>query len=228
MRVLLVEDSARLRKTLSTALKSSGYALDIAEDGDEGLWKATIHDYDVVVLDIMLPKLDGLTVLSRLRAAGKRTPVLFLTAKDSVDDRVQGLRKGADDYLTKPFALEELLARIESLCRRNYQQSDTRLRVDDLELDTVSKTVSRGGQPIPMAAREYALLEYLMLRQDQVVSRSAIEEHIYDDVVSPMSNVVDSAICSLRKLIAITPSARPIIHTRRGQGYIIHSKPEGA
>ncbi|MFT4689707.1 MAG: response regulator transcription factor [Verrucomicrobiia bacterium] len=224
MRVLLVEDSPRLRKSVTTALKSSGYAVDAEGDGEEGLWQAQTHEYDVLILDIMLPGMDGLAILDKLRKEGNETPILFLTAKDTIEDRVHGLRSGADDYLVKPFALEELLARVETLSRRKYQKRTSTVQVADLELDSAAKTVQRAGQAIDLAAREFALLEYLMLRKGQVVSRTQIEEHIYDDMVSPMSNVVDSAICALRKRILISSDSAPLIHTRRGQGYVMESK----
>ena len=224
MRLLLVEDSERLRGSVAHALRQTGYAVDDTGDGQDGLWMATENTYDVVVLDIMLPGLDGLSILDRLRAGGKETPVLFLTAKDTVSDRVEGLRRGADDYLVKPFALEELLARIDALARRSYQKAAPKLTLADLELDTAAKSASRGGKPIELTAREYAILEHLMLRQGAVVSRTEIEEHIYDEMVSPMSNVVDSAICTLRRKIATAPDSVPLIHTRRGQGYVLEQK----
>lgn len=224
MRVLFVEDSPRLQKSVTTALKASGYAVDTTGDGEDGLWQAQTHDYDILILDIMLPGMDGLQILEKLRNDGNETPVLFLTAKDTVDDRVHGLRKGADDYLIKPFALEELLARVETLTRRTYQKRTSNVQIADLELDSAAKTVKRAGQSIVLAAREFALLEYLMLREGQVVSRTEIEEHIYDDLVSPMSNVVDSAICSVRKSIAVEKDSVPLIHTRRGQGYIMEDR----
>lgn len=221
MRVLVVEDSRRLRETIGLALRKSGYAVDVTPDGNDGLWMAQSHRYDAVILDIMLPGLDGLSVLRQLRKEGNDTPILFLTAKDTIHDRVSGLRSGADDYIVKPFELEELLARVESLCRRSYQKASPVIRVYDLALDTSAKSVRRGGRLVDLTAREYALIEYLALRHGHVVSRTEIEEHIYDDQVSPMSNVVDSTICSLRKKIAITPNSKPLIHTRRGQGYVL-------
>jgi DNA-binding response OmpR family regulator len=224
MRLLLVEDSERLRGSVAHALRHSGYAVDDTGDGQDGLWMATENTYDVVILDIMLPGLDGLSILDRLRAGGKETPVLFLTARDTVSDRVEGLRRGADDYLIKPFALEELLARIDALARRAYQKADPKLTLGDLELDTTSKSASRAGTAIDLTAREYAILEHLMLRQGAVVSRTEIEEHIYDEMVSPMSNVVDSAICTLRRKIAVGSESAPLIHTRRGQGYVMELK----
>jgi DNA-binding response OmpR family regulator len=218
MRVLVVEDSARLRQTVSTWLRRHGFAVDASGDGEEGLFLAQNTDYDVIVLDIMLPKLDGLTLLQRLRQAGKSTHVLLLTAKDTVPDRVRGLELGADDYLVKPFALEELLARVKALCRRAYGSKDTRLVIGDLEIDTAARKVTRAGQPIALQPREYALLEYLARRRGHIVTRAEIEEHIYGGEVDLASNAVDSAICSLRqKLAAANPT--PLTHTRRGLGY---------
>ena len=218
MRVLVVEDSARLRQTVSTWLRRHGFAVDASGDGEEGLFLAQNTDYDVIVLDIMLPKLDGLTLLQRLRQAGKSTHVLLLTAKDTVPNRVRGLELGADDYLVKPFALEELLARVKALCRRAYGSKDTRLVIGDLEIDTAARKVTRAGQPIALQPREYALLEYLARRRGHIVTRAEIEEHIYRGEVDLASNAVDSAICSLRqKLAAANPT--PLIHTRRGLGY---------
>lgn len=221
MRVLLVEDSIPLRQPVVKALKASGYAVDATGDGAEGWQLTQDHDYDVAILDIMLPGMDGREILRRMRAAGNETPVLFLTAKDAIEDRVAGLRLGADDYLTKSFAIEELLARVEALARRKYARRSPLLVVGDLELDRAAKTVRRGGCDITLAPQLFALLEYLMLRKGQVVSRTEIEEHIYDELVSPMSNVVDTAVCALRRAIAVTDWSAPLIHTRRGMGYII-------
>lgn len=224
MRLLVVEDSVRLQQSLTTALRKSGYAVDVAGDGEEGLWLAVENAYDAIVLDIMLPKRDGLSVLSELRRKGNAVHVLLLTARDTVADRVAGLRAGADDYLVKPFALEELLARVEALCRRSYGHKDSRLSVADLEVDLAARAVRRGGQPVELTAREYLLLEYLTHRRGQVVSRSEIEEHIYDGQVDPMSNVVDSAICTLRKKLG-ADDAPALIHTRRGLGYVLEESP---
>lgn len=221
MRLLLIEDSRRLREQIVLALKRTGYAVDATEDGEDGLWMAQNHNYDGAIVDIMVPGLDGLSVLKQLRREGNPVPVMFLTAKDAIEDRVAGLRSGAEDYLVKPFALEELLARVEALCRRSYQEASPVLRIDDLEVDTTAKSATRSGVPIDLTAREYAILEHLVLRRGHVVSRTQIEEHIYDDLVSPMSNVVDSAVCALRKKIAVSADARPLIHTRRGLGYIL-------
>ena len=220
MRLLLVEDSPRLQRSVMTALKRSGYAVDVAGDGEQGLWLIESNPYDTIILDIMLPKLDGLTVLRRMREAGRKDHVLLLTARDTVADRVDGLRRGADDYLVKPFALEELLARVEALCRRAYGDKDPVLKVADLSIDTLARQASRQGHPLELTAREYSLLEYLVRRRGEVVTRPEIEEHIYDGAVDPMSNVVDSAICVLRKKLA-SSSTSPLIRTRRGQGYVL-------
>lgn len=220
MRILLVEDSPRLQRSVGTALRKTGYAVDVAGDGEEGLWLALSHDYDVLVLDIMLPKRDGLSLLAELRRKGRMVHVLLLTARDTVIDRVQGLGAGADDYLVKPFALEELLARVQALGRRAYGTKQPKLLVGKLEIDTVARTVQRNSQPVELTAREYLLLEYLARRRGQVVSRTEIEAHIYDEQVDPMSNVVDSAICNLRKKISTTGEPT-LIHTRRGLGYVL-------
>ena len=220
MRVLLIEDSIRLRQTVSTALRRSGYAVDLSSDGEDGLWRAENADYDVVILDIMLPKLDGMTLLRRLRDSGKPTHVLLLTAKDTVRDRVLGLRAGADDYLVKPFALDELLARVEALCRRAYGHKQNRLTLADLEIDTAAKKVWRAQKPVNLKPREYHLLVYLALRAGEVVSQSEIEAHLYSDDAELMSNVVESTLSSLRrKLAQVNPV--PLIRTRRGLGYIL-------
>lgn len=223
MRVLLVEDSARLQQTVGDALRRSGYAVDVSGDGEDGIWRAENNDYDVIVLDIMLPKLDGLTLLKTLRKNGKTTHVLLLTARDRVEDRVSGLRSGADDYLVKPFALEELLARVETLCRRAYGSKQNRLIISDLEIDTAGKKVWRAGQPVKLKPREYQLLEYLAHRPGEVVTQSEIEAHLYNDDAEPMSNVVESALSSLRRKLGQANSA-PLIQTRRGQGYILEVK----
>jgi len=224
MRILIVEDSPRLQRSLGTALRKSGYAVDLAGDGEEGLWLALEHPYDAVVLDVMLPKRDGLSVLAELRRRGNAVHVLLLTARDTVLDRVEGLQAGADDYLVKPFALEELLARVQALCRRAYGAKQPRLGAGDLEIDPLARTVTRGGRALELTAREYLLLEYLARRRGHVVSRSEIEEHIYDGQVDPLSNVVDSAVCNLRKKLAAAGDA-PLIHTRRGLGYVLDVAP---
>src|SRR6478672_8320520 len=201
VRILLVEDSERLQRSVGTALRRAGYAVDVTGDGEEGYWHATSHEYDVIVLDLMLPRLDGLSLLGRLRDGGRDTHVLVLTARDTVKDRVTGLRAGADDYLVKPFALDELLARVEALVRRRHGGKSPVLRFGDLEVDTARRAVRRAGQLIDLSPRDYNLLYYLALHPDEVVSRTQIEAAIYDDKAEPMSNVVDAAVYSLRKKI---------------------------
>jgi DNA-binding response OmpR family regulator len=220
MRVLLVEDSKRLADSLKRGLCKAGFAADVAYDGEEGLWLAESNDYDVIILDLMLPKLDGIGLLRRLRAQGKKTHVLILTARDSLDDRVQGLEEGADDYLTKPFHLRELIARVRALARRSYGIKNPRLIIGDLRIDLAARVVSRKGEDIDLKPREYAVLEFLASREGEVVSRTEIEEHIYDERMEAASNVVDSTICFLRKKIdrAGEPS---LIRTRRGMGYML-------
>ncbi len=220
MKILLVEDSQRLQKAIVTGLKKSGYVVDATGDGEEGLWFAESHDYDVIILDIMLPKMDGLTILNRLREKGRDVFVLMLTAKDTLEDKLAGLKLGADDYLVKPFAFEELLARIQALVRRKYGAKKNSILIKDLEIDLSSRSVLRNGRGINLLPREYALLEFLALNKGALVTRTQIEQHIYDEQVSPLSNVVDSAICTLRKKVD-TPGGSSIIQTRRGMGYII-------
>ena len=219
MRVLLVEDSETLRRSVRRALRHAGFAVDTAADGAEGLAAAELNDYDALVLDVMLPKLDGLALLRRLRAAGKTTHVLLLTARDTVADRVEGLRLGADDYLVKPFALAELLARVEALCRRAYGTKSGALRIGPLALDLSARRLQRDGAEVELTAREWRLLEYLALRRGQVVPRAEIEAHIYDEFVEPMSNVVDTAVYGLRRKIGAN-----FIRTRRGLGYVLEAE----
>jgi DNA-binding response OmpR family regulator len=219
MRLLVVEDSERLRRWMSRGLRDAGFSVDAAADGDEGLHLATSNEYDVLVLDLMLPGIDGLTLLRKLREGGSGVHVLILTAKDTVEDRVTGLNHGADDYLVKPFAFAELIARIQALVRRQYGVKDPRLVIAGLEIDTAQRLVRRGDKPIALRPREYALLEFLALRRGELVSRNEIEQHIYDERVQPMSNVVDTAICALRRRVDM-PGERSLIETRRGMGYI--------
>jgi DNA-binding response OmpR family regulator len=229
MRLLLIEDSERLRRSIVAGLVAAGYAVDTAADGETGLWMAseawaqtngTAGAYDVILLDLMLPALTGIEVLASLRARGCGTHVLILTARDSVDDRVKGLRAGADDYLPKPFAFEELLARVEALCRRAYGRKAARLEVADLIIDRGARSVTRKGVAINLAPREYALLEYLALRAGEVVTRADIEAHLYDENADLMSNSVDAAVYALRRRIQ-PDGTEPLVHTRRGHGYVL-------
>jgi DNA-binding response OmpR family regulator len=220
MRLLLIEDSERLRRSLNAGLRDAGYAVDVASDGETGLWMAKEQPYDVILLDLMLPVVPGLQVLEQLRAHGSQAHVLILTARDAIDDRVKGLRAGADDYLPKPFAFDELLARVEALCRRAYGRKAPRLQIGDLVIDRAARSVARAGLAIPLARREFALLEFLALRAGEVVSRAEIEAHVYNDEAELMSNAVDAAVYSLRRRIQ-PPGTPPLLHTRRGHGYVL-------
>ncbi len=220
MRVLLIEDYQPLARSLEKGLREAGFAVDTSADGEEGLWYATSNPYDAIILDLMLPKLDGLTLLQRLRAADNRTPVLILTARDSVDDRVRGLDAGADDYLSKPFALAELLARVRVLVRRTYSQPDTVMHIGHLTLDTAARTVAIDGARVPLTAKEYALLEFLARRRGELVTRSDIVEHCYDFAAEAASNVIDVYIGYLRRKLERSDRPR-LIHTRRGLGYLL-------
>lgn len=220
MRILVIEDYAPVRESVVQALQEAGSAVDAAADGEEGLWQAQSGEYDVIVLDIALPKLNGLDLLRRLRKAADRTPVLLLTARDTVADRVSGLDAGADDYLIKPFALEELLARVRAMLRRKYKAADPVIRIQDLEMNTVSRIVRRAGERVELTAREYVLLEFLAHRAGEVVTRTEIWEHVYDFSSTIESNVVDVYIGYLRKKLE-RPGRPRLIHTRRGQGYVL-------
>lgn len=220
VRILIIEDSFRLRNYIGDGLILSGFAVDKAKDGEEGLWMAQSNEYDAIILDLMLPKLDGISLMKRLRGDGIKTHILILTAKDTVDDRVLGLDEGADDYLIKPFALDELVARVKALVRRNYGVKSPKIRIGDLEIDAAQRSVMRSGELISLTSREYALLEYLALRKGQVISRTDIEEHIYDDRAEVMSNVIDSFVYRLRKKIE-PPDGPALIRTRRGMGYVL-------
>jgi DNA-binding response OmpR family regulator len=223
MKLLIVEDSERLRRSLNQGLQRAGFAVDLAGDGREGLAYAEINDYDVIILDLMLPEMDGLTVLKSLRRQGRNTHVLILSAKDQVEDRIRGLELGADDYLIKPFAFDELCARVRALVRRRYDSKDPVLRVDDLEIDTARQQASRNGRPLPLTPTELALLHLLVLRRGRVVTREQILDHLYDSAAEVSSNVIDVLVCSLRKKVQ-PEGTRPLILTRRGSGYGIEAE----
>ena len=220
MRVLVVEDHPSLARSVASGLRDEGYAVDLTFDGNEALHLAASNPYDAVVLDLMLPGRDGFAIIQSLRRRDVGTPILCLTARDGVTDRVKGLDLGADDYLVKPFAWEELLARVRSLVRRGHGQRSATIVVGDLEIDTARKSARRGSVAIELSAREYALLEYLAHRQGQVVSRSDIWEHLYDQHDETTSNVVDVYIGYLRSKIDKEFPTK-LIHTRRGQGYLL-------
>jgi DNA-binding response OmpR family regulator len=220
MRLLLIEDSNRLRSTLEKGLGKAGYAVDTAGDGVEGLWLATEYSYDVIVLDLMLPAMDGLTVLSELRKRGRETHVLILSAKDTVEDRVQGLSLGADDYLVKPFSFDELCARIQALVRRSYLSKSPAIRIGELEINTSTRRVRYACREVHLTPRELSILEILVLRAGHIVSRDYLWEHLYDFAAEAASNVVDVLVCSLRR--KLDPGGRrSLIKTCRGQGYMI-------
>jgi two-component system copper resistance phosphate regulon response regulator CusR len=220
MRLLLIEDYRPLRESLTQGLREAGFAVDATGDGEEGLWYGMGNDYDVIILDLMLPGLDGLKILQKLRTEGRQSHVLILTARDTVDDRVAGLDLGADDYLVKPFAFRELLARIRALLRRSYRTKNPLVEVQDLRIDLTLQRVWRGQEEVALTPREYALLEYLAMRAGEVVSRSDIWEHVYEFNSSTSSNVVDVYIGYLRKKIE-KPDRPSLINTVRGRGYTL-------
>ena len=220
MRILVIEDEKKVAEFISHGLAEEGYAVDVSHDGDQGYFLAATNEYDAILLDILLPKMDGVTLCTKLRAEDNHTPILMLTAKDAVKDKVRGLDAGADDYLTKPFAFEELLARIRSLLRKKYQQQKTRFQVHDLVLDTITHIVTRAGIEIPLSIKEYALLEYLMRNAGSVVTRTMIAEHVWDINFDTFTNVIDVYISYLRNKVDKDHKTR-LIHTVRGRGYVL-------
>jgi two-component system OmpR family response regulator len=223
MRVLVIEDDREMARYLQKALKESGHTADVAGDGEEGLGLARDGGYDVLIVDRMLPRRDGLSIVRTLRSEGVHTPVLILSALGDVDDRVKGLKAGSDDYLTKPYAFSELLARIEALTRRaEPQESQARYVVGDLVLDRLSRRVTRAGEPIPLQPREYRLLEYLMKNAGQIVTRTMLLEQVWDYHFDPQTNVIDVHISRLRAKIDKNFD-KPLLHTVRGAGYMISS-----
>ncbi len=227
MRVLLVEDEPRVARFIAKGLRERSYAVDLAADGEQAVYMAREHDYDLIILDVNLPIQDGYSVCRDLRALGRRQPVLMLTARDAVDDRVKGLDSGADDYLTKPFDFKELLARIRALLRRPHEIRPDVLRVSDLLLDTGNHSAARAGHPIGLTAKEYALLEFLVQRENRIVSREQIAQHVWDENFDPFSNVIDVYVRRLRAKID-EGFETSLIHTRRGEGYMLSAHPERA
>jgi len=215
MRILIVEDEPDLLRALAQALREEGYAVDTATDGEDGLFKAESWEYDAVVLDVMLPKLDGWEFLRRLRKA-KKTPVLMLTARDQTRDRVRGLDTGADDYVVKPFDLPELLARLRALIRRTSNQTRATIEIGDVIIDTAARNISRAGEAVVLTAREYVLVEYLALHRGEVITRTALYEHLFDENDSTLSNLLDVHVSNVRKKLG-----HDFIATRRGHGYCI-------
>jgi two-component system copper resistance phosphate regulon response regulator CusR len=223
MRILLVEDEPRMADVIAKGLRESSYAVDLAEDGDDGLYQASINDYDLIVLDVLLPRRDGFEVCRALRARGSSTPILMLTARATVDDRVTGFDAGADDYLTKPFSFREFLARVRALLRRDSQLHPDVFQLDDLIVDSASHRVSRAAREIELTAKEYALLEFLARRAGQLVSRTEIAAHVWDDSFDPFSNTIEVYMNRLRKKIDDAHRVK-LLHTRRGEGYILESR----
>jgi two-component system OmpR family response regulator len=223
MRLLLIEDDPQVSSYLTKGLREAGYSVDHADNGSEALFRATSESYDAMIMDRMLPGVDGLTVIRSVRGTGSKTPILVLSALGEVDDRVQGLRAGGDDYLVKPFAFSELLARLEALLRRaaNAASTETALRVADLELDLLARTVRRAGQSIDLQPREFRILEYLMRHAGQAVTRTMLLEHVWDYHFDPQTNVIDVHISRLRGKID-KGFETPLLHTVRGAGYMIH------
>jgi two-component system copper resistance phosphate regulon response regulator CusR len=219
VRILLVEDEQDAVRMLSKGLRERSYAVDLAEDGEVALEKCSINFYDLLILDIMLPRVDGLEVCRRLRAQGSNVPILLLTAREGVDDRITGLDCGADDYLTKPFDFGELLARIRALLRRGSELKDMVMTVADVSIDTRSHIVRRGDVGIPLTAKEYALLEYLARRAGEVVSRADISEHVWEETYDPFSNLIEVYVQRLRRKLG-SPESEALLHTRRGEGYV--------
>ena len=220
MRILIVEDEKKVAAFIKKGLEEETYAVDVASDGEEGLHLGEQNPYDLIVLDLMLPKINGLDILSHLRAKKIDTPILLLTAKDSVEDKVEGLNQGADDYLTKPFAFSELLARIRVLLRRGKTETKTTLEIADLTLDLVSHKVSRGNEEIELTGKEYSLLEYFLRNQEKVLTRTMIAEHVWDYNFDTFTNVIDVYVNHLRKKIDKNFPAK-LLHTLRGVGYVM-------
>jgi two-component system OmpR family response regulator len=224
MRVLVVEDDERIASFVSKGLREAGFAVDTAGDGAEGLHLAVTEPYDAAVVDIMLPGLDGLSLIERVREKNIKTPVLILSARRTVDDRVKGLQTGGDDYMTKPFSFSELLSRIQALIRRATQTSDPSvLRAGDLTIDLLSREANRGGEPVTLPSREFALLEYLMRNKGRIISKTSILEHVYDYSFDPQTNVVDVLVCRLRNKVDRDFEPK-MIHTVRGTGYVLKEK----
>lgn len=224
MRILVSDDDPKAAGLLVQGLRAEGYAVDHAADGDEAIWLAETNPYDVMVLDVMMPAKDGFTVVRHLRRKGVLTPVIFVTARGEVEDRVRGLDAGGDDYIVKPFSLTELLARVRALLRRQRPQGSSHLRVGDLELDLIARKAVRGGQEIDLTNREFALLEFLMVNSPKPVSKMAIVEHVWDQHFDSQTNVVNVYVNYLRKKVDL-PGMAPLLHTVRGVGFALSEQP---
>jgi len=215
MRLLIVEDEEELAETVRRAFVEDGFSVDVATDGESGLFNAQSWNYDAIVLDLMLPRMGGIDVLKKVRAKSA-TPVLILTARDGVDDKVKGLNTGADDYLTKPFQLSELIARVRALVRRSAGKPSPLVKVGDLEIDTVARTIKKKGKPVELTPKEFALAEFMALHRGELVTRTMIYDHLYDETDDSLSNVVDVYVSNLRRKLG-----KNFIETRRNQGYIL-------
>lgn len=220
MRILLAEDDTRIANFVAKGLRESAYAVDVAHDGDDALYQSQINDYDVIILDVMMPGKNGFEVCAELRKAKNETPILMLTARDAVEDKISGLDLGADDYLTKPFEFAELLARLRALQRRKGSVRPAKMVIADLEIDTVGQRAWRGGNEIQLTTKEYALLEFLARETGKVVGRSEIAEHVWDENFDPFSNLIDVYIKRLRSKMDEGYSVQ-LIQTRRGSGYLL-------
>ncbi len=223
MRLLVVEDEKKTREYLAKGLRESGFVVDTAEDGETGLHLARSEDYDLIILDVMLPGRDGWSVVQEMRRTGKQTPVLFLTARDAIDDRVKGLELGADDYMPKPFAYAELLARVRALLRRGPGRQPARLGISDLELDLVRHKAGRSGQPLDLSPKEFALLSLLMRRSGEVLTRTLIASQVWDINFDSDTNLVDVSVGRLRRKVD-DPFEKKLIHTVRGIGYVLEER----
>jgi len=220
MRLLLVEDDPRIAHFVAKGLQEQAYAVDVVANGHDAVYQVEINDYDVVILDVMIPGGDGFATCRAIRSAGKRMPILMLTARDAIEDRIHGLDSGADDYLTKPFEFGELLARLRALLRRPTELRAPQIVVGDLVLDTASQTAKRGARSIPLTAKEYALLEFLARNAGRVVGRSEIAEHVWDESFDPFSNLIEVYVNRLRRKIDES-GTKPLLQTRRGSGYVL-------
>jgi DNA-binding response OmpR family regulator len=220
VRTLVIEDDAKLQKLLRKGLSEEGFSVDVAPDGEEGLFMAETEAYDAIVLDLMIPKIQGLEILKRLRAEGRHTPVLILTARDGNLEKVAGLNLGADDYMTKPFTFEELVARLRALIRRTHRVTESVVRVADLTIDLSARKVTRAGKTIQLPAKQYELLELLALNKGKIVTRTQIYDHIYSYESDTLSNVADVHMCKLRDAVD-RGYKKTLIHTVRGQGYVL-------